>query len=217
LAVAGGRPGASLAREYERRRANRKRRVREAHPHIGGLLLACNSEPQHHKAFRQGEQGEIDGAASIEKAVAKVGGIVLHNRRIPNGRGDIDHIAIVPSGIYVIDTKAVTGKVEIRSRWFKPPLLFIDGHDRTRYLNGLDRQINAVRDAPQTTEYGPAPVQAVLCFTQADLPLLRTVEMRGHLLLYRKALAKRLTASGPLQSEHRAALGAGLTAAMRPA
>jgi nuclease-like protein len=167
------RPGASLAREYERRRSNRERRVRAAHPHIGGLLLAWNGEPQHQRAFRLGEQGEIDVAASIEQAVAKVAGVALHNRRLPGGRGDIDHIAIVPSGIYVIDTKAVTGKVEIRSRWFKPPRLFIGGRDRTKYLDGLDRQVTAVRNALQSTEYGSAPVQAVLCFTQADLPLLR--------------------------------------------
>lgn len=106
---------------------------------------------------------------------------------MPGGRGDIDHITIVPSAIYVIDTKAVTGKVEIRSRWFKPPRLFIGGRDRTSYLDGLDLQITAVRDALQITEYGAAPVQAVLCFTRADLPRLRAVEMRGHLLLYRKA------------------------------
>ncbi|MFZ0040673.1 MAG: nuclease-related domain-containing protein [Solirubrobacteraceae bacterium] len=167
--------------------------------------------------MRQGEQGEIDSAAAIEKAVEKVGGVALHNRRMPGGRGDIDHITIVPSGIYVIDTKAVTGKIEIRSRSLKPPVLFIGGRDRTTYLDGLDRQIKAVRDALQSTEYRSVPVQAVLCFTQAGLPLLRTTEMRGHLLLHPKTLAKRLTASGPLHSEHRAPLAACLTAALRPA
>ncbi len=37
----------------------------------------------------------------------------------------------------------------------------------------------------------------MLCFTQADLPLLGTTRMRSNLLLYRKALAKRLNAGGP--------------------
>jgi hypothetical protein len=183
-----GQPGASLAREYERRRGNRERRVREAHPHIGGLILAWNGEPQHQKAFRQGEQGEIAVAAAVADAVEKVGGHVLHNRRMPGGRGDIDHIAIVPSGIYVTDAKAVTGKVEVRSRWFKPPLLFIGGRDRTKYLDGLDRQIQTVREIVDPLGPQPVPVRGALCFTKADLPLLRTVEMRGHLLLYREAL-----------------------------
>jgi hypothetical protein len=44
-----------------------------------------------------------------------------------------------------------------------------------------------------------AQVHGVLCFTQADLRLLGTLMMRGHLLLYRKGLAKRLNADGPLR------------------
>jgi len=35
-----GTPGASAAREHERRRRNREARVRRRHPLIGGLLLA---------------------------------------------------------------------------------------------------------------------------------------------------------------------------------
>jgi hypothetical protein len=212
-----GQPGASLACEYERRRGHRERRVREAHPHIGGLLLAWNGEPQHQKAFRQGEEGEIEVAAAVAQAVEKVDGVVLHNRRMPGGHGDIDHIAFVPSGIYVIDAKAVTGKVETRSRWFKPPLLFIAGRDRTRYLDGLDRQIQVVREIIGPISQEPVSVHGALCFTKADLPLLRTVEMRGHLLLYRKALAKRLMAPGPLTADRCGELAASLSAALRPA
>jgi Nuclease-related domain len=37
----------------------------------------------------------------------------LHNRRMPSGRGDIDHLAIAPTGVWVIDTKDWKGKVEI--------------------------------------------------------------------------------------------------------
>jgi hypothetical protein len=213
----GEQPGASLAREYGRRQSNRERRVREAHPHIGRLLLAWNDEPQHQRAFRQGEQGEVDVALAVAKAVDKVNGIVLHNRRMPGGRGDIDHIAIVPSGVYVIDAKAVTGTVEVRSRWFKPPLLFIGGRDRTTYLDGLDRQIQAVREIIEATGDQPVSVRGALCFTKADLPLLRTVEMRGYILLYRKALAKRLVAPGPLTADRCHGLAASLSTCLRPA
>lgn len=209
-------PGASLGREYQSRRARREQRVRAAHPHIGGLLLAWNGEPQHQKAFRQGEQGEIEVAASIQKAIAKVDGFALHNRGIPHGHGDIDHIAVTPSGVYVIDAKAVTGKVEIRRSWSKPPLLFIGGRDRTRYLDGFDRQNETVRHALQACHLD-VPIRAALCFTRADLPLLRTIEIRGHLLLYPKALTKRLTTSGPLGHAQRAAVAAMLDAALQPA
>ena len=41
-------------------------------------------------------------------------------------------------------------------------------------------------------------MHGALCFTRADLPWRRTQRIRGYLLLYRKALTKRLNAPGPL-------------------
>lgn len=187
-----------------------------AHPRIGRILLALMRAPQHEEAFRIGQEGEIAVGETIERAAARVDDAVLHNRRLPGG-GDIDHIAIVPSGIYVIDAKAVSGRIEIRTRWFKPPLLFIARHDHTRFLDGLDRQLQAVRDVLATTDSGAIPIRGALCFTKADLPLHRTREMRGHLLLYRPALAKKLAASGPLHLERRAEIASALRAALRSA
>jgi hypothetical protein len=215
--VDSGQAGATLGREYERRRANRERRAQDAHPHIGGLLLALNGEPQHQQAFRAGEQGERAVGAMIEDAVENVGGFVLHNRRMPSGGGDIDHVAIVPSGVYVVDTKAVTGKVEIRRPWLKPDQLFIAGRDRTTYLDGLDRQTQVVRGAIDRMGCRRLTVQGALCFTHADLPLLPTQEIRGHLLLYRKALTKKLTADGPVDGDALAALAWVLAASFRAA
>jgi hypothetical protein len=60
-------------------------------------------------------------------------------------------------------------------------------------------------------------VQGALCFTGADLPFLRTQEIRGHLLLYRKALVKTLVAEGPLSADALAALASALTALFRAA
>jgi hypothetical protein len=57
----------------------------------------------------------------------------------------------------------------------------------------------------------------VLCFTTAELPLLGTLTMRGHVLLYRKALAKRLNAEGPLNPATIDHLARVLAAALRPA
>ena len=136
---------------------------------------------------------------------------------MPGGRGDIDHIAIVPSGVYVIDAKAVRGKIEIRHRWFQPQLLFIAGRDRTKYLDGLDRQTQAVREAIEASGHAPVPVQGALCYTHADLPLRRTAEMRGNLLIYRRALTKRLTAPGFSNSATIRALASVVTSAFRPA
>lgn len=193
-----GVPGASLAREYERRRTKRETSTRQKHPHIGGLLLALEDAPQRETAFKQGRQGEEAVAASLEQRTADGPAILLYNRRMPGGRGDIDLLAVAPAGVFVIDAKALKGSVRINRPMFGKPQLMINGRDRTKLLDGLDRQVNAVRAALDTSGHTEIGARAVLCFTQADLPLFGTLEVRGHQLLYPKALAKRLNATGPL-------------------
>jgi hypothetical protein len=193
-----GRPGASLAREYRRRKTNREDRIRRIHPRIGGILLALGSEPQHQRAFDQGNLAEEAVAEALEQRTAASGVVLLHNRRWPGGHGDIDHVAIGSTGVFVIDTKDVKGRVQIARPLLGKPKLLVDGRDRSRFLDGLSRQVAAVRTALDRSERTDVRVQGALCFTQAHLPLLRTQAIQGHLLIYRKALSKRLNADGPL-------------------
>lgn len=65
-----GQAGASLDRGYERRKSNRERRTRKAHPHISGLLLATRGAPQHELAFHQGAVAERAVAESLGKRTA---------------------------------------------------------------------------------------------------------------------------------------------------
>lgn len=212
-----GQAGASLDREYERRKSNRERRTREAHPHLGGLLLATRGTPQHEFAFHQGAVAERAVADSLKRRTAPGPVITLHNRQMPGSRGDIDHLAIAPTGIYVIDTKDWKGQVQIQTPWVGAPKLLIRGRDCTKLIDGLDRQITAVRSALDRDGYEKVPIQGALCFTKADLPLLRAQKIRGHLLLYPKALTKRLNAEGPLQSAVIEQLASHLAAVLLPA
>lgn len=193
-----GTAGASAGREHERRTRTRETRVRNAHPHIGGLLLWLTDEPQQQRAFKTGQLGEVAVGESLEKRTAEGPAVILHDRRMPLGRGNIDHIAVAPTGVYVIDAKAHCGTVRIEKPLFGAPKLLIAGRDNTKLIYGLDRQVAAVRAALGRVDHADVPVRGVLCFTNAELPLLRTLTMRGHLLLYRKALVKRLTAAGNL-------------------
>jgi hypothetical protein len=212
-----GQPGASVAREYERRKSNREARTREAHPRIAGLLLALREPPQHESAFHRGELGEAAVAASLEHLTADGPAVILHDRRMPGGRGNIDHLAIAPTGVFVIDAKDIKGKIRIARPLFRNEKLLISGHNRTKLIDGLDRQVSVVRGALANNGHPDVPVQGVLCFTKADLPLLGTLKIRGHLLLYRKALAKRLNAGGPLQPPAIDALARVLAVALPPA
>ena len=207
-----GHAGASAEREYERRKTNRETRIREAHPRTGGLLLWLLDAPQNETAWKIGEAGEVAVGASLEQRTAEGPAVILHDRRMPRSRANIDHIAIAPTGVYVIDAKAHTGNVKIDTPLFGAAKLRIAGRDRTKLIDGLDRQVAAVREALKHDAHDDVPVQGVLCFTNADLPVMRTLKMRGHLLLYRKALARRLNSGGPLEAAAIEAIARGVAA-----
>ncbi|HEY5192489.1 MAG TPA: nuclease-related domain-containing protein [Solirubrobacteraceae bacterium] len=192
-----GQPGASVAREYQRRKRNREVRTREAHPRIGGFLLAVRGAPQHERAFHSGEIGEREVAAALERRTAESPAIILHDRRMPGGYGNIDHLAVAPTGVFVIDAKNITGKVRVANPMFGPSRLMIAGRNRTRLIDGLERQVSVVQRALSASDH-EVPVRGVLCFTSADLPLLGTLSMRDNLLVHCKALARRVNAKGPL-------------------
>jgi hypothetical protein len=154
--------------------------------------------PQHETSFHRGALGEQAVGASLGRRTADGPAIILHDRRMPAGHGNIDHLAVAPAGVFVIDAKDHHGKIRVATPLFGRPRLMIAGRDRTKLVDGLDRQVAAVRAALADNSHGGVPVQGVFCFTQGDLPLLGTPRIRGHLLLYRKALAKRLNAGGPL-------------------
>ena len=60
-------------------------------------------------------------------------------------------------------------------------------------------------------------IQGVFCLTRADKPLFGTTRFRGHMLLYRKALAKRLNGAGDLDADAIKTLARELTQAFPPA
>ena len=64
---------------------------------------------------------------------------------MPRSRANIDHIAIAPSGVFVIDAKRYTGKIEVRKPLIGDPKLVIRGRDKTKLVEGLKRQVEAVR------------------------------------------------------------------------
>lgn len=164
-----GQAGASAAREHECRRDRREQRTHERHPRVGGLLLLLRDAPQHETAWQRGAAGERAVGESLEKRVSNGTVVLLHDRRMPRSRANIDHLAIAPSGVYVIDAKDYTGKVRIERPWLGTPKLLVNGRDRTKIVDGLDRQVAAVRDAIDD----PAiPLHGVFCFTKADIPIV---------------------------------------------
>ncbi len=200
-----GTAGASGRREYERRRAKREAETRERHPHIGNLLLKFQEAPEHEKAWATGAGGEEELGACLVRRCPDA--IVLHDRRMPRSRANIDHLAVAPSGVHVIDAKRYKGKIEVRKPFFGDAKLFIGGRDKTKLVDGLERQAEAVHQALGALA-PEVPVAACFCFLNpagqaggSAVPLLRTLTIRGHPLFYPRRLAKRLNEPGELSPE----------------
>lgn len=191
-----GTAGASARREHERRLANRENRTRERHPRTAGLRLFWQDAPQHEGVWATGASGEERLARFLgERCGPDV--VVLHDRRIPGRRTNIDHLAIAPSGVWVIDAKSYKGKVEVHKPLFAEAKLKIAGRDKSKLATGVANQVEQVKAA--LAEVAPdVPVHGVMCFVENGLPLLGTLSFNGCLLLRGKALVKRLNAKGDL-------------------
>jgi hypothetical protein len=172
-----GTAGASAMAEYERRSARREQRIRDKHPVLGGLVLALSDEPQHVRAWKTGAVGERAVGRRLDGLVAD-GVEVMHDRRIPGTRANIDHVAVSSSGVYVIDAKHYTGmvKVDWEGGLFSPRRyrLRVGRRDCTKLVSGLERQVELVRTAlaRHSGLAAGVPVVGVLAFFEAEWPVL---------------------------------------------
>lgn len=169
--------GASARKEHERRRMARERATRERHPRIGGLLIALGRAPAHERAWQRGAEGEERAAARLERLLSGCGVVLLHDRQIPGSRANIDHLAIGPGGITVIDTKRLGGRVEVHGRG-EHAKLRVGRRDRSKLLDGAQRQLVAVSAVADGID-----VRGALCFVETSgLPLLGRLWPRGILI-----------------------------------
>lgn len=100
---------------------------------------------------------------------------VLHDRRIPGSKANIDHIAVCPGGVFVVDAKRYKGRprVQVDGGLFRPRVerLMVGSRDQTRLVAGVHRQVDQVRGALAARALTDVPVRGALCFVEADWPL----------------------------------------------
>jgi hypothetical protein len=211
-----GVAGASAQQEFVRRHSKRESRVREAHPKLGGLILALSGDPQSTRAWQSGATGERklgDKLASLGDSV-----IALHDRRVPKSRANIDHIVIGPAGVYVIDAKRYrNAKIAVRrTGGFLSPVrtqLMVSGRDKTKLVDAMGWQVAAVRAAlSDCAEFADVPITAGLCFIDADFPLFGTIEITEVRVRGLGGTSKLVSATGPLDAPARTQLARHLAA-----
>lgn len=202
--VSEGTAGASARREYTRRQAKREQYARERLGSLGVFLARVIEKPQSTRVWRQGFRGEARTAERLAKHLEGSGVRLLHDRRVPrHGQANIDHIAIGPAGVLVIDTKTNKGKVkkDWRGGLFAPrrSVLLINGRDQTRLIGGVERQVGYVRGAVADDA---VEVRGALCFPNVDgLPLFSHLSVHNVVIDGPKPIAKLARRPGSLTSE----------------
>jgi hypothetical protein len=217
-AVVTGTAGSSARREYERRSAKREARIREAHPRLGGVILALSEEPQSTTAWARGARGEEVLGHGLD-ALEGRGVRTLHDRRIPRTRANIDHLAVGPTGVHVIDAKRYRGRPALRVEGgiLRPRVqrLVVGTRDCTRLVDGVLKQVEVVRGALDRAFLADVPVHGVLCFVDADWPLIGgSFVISDVAVLWPKKLGERLMAPGPLTPDRTDEVHRALAAAL---
>lgn len=213
-----GVPGASARAEFEQRKAKRRREVEDrwGTGRIGRIAQRLTDDPQSTKSWSQGAAGE-ERVAQVLATRLGDRAVVLHDRRVPGTRGNIDHIAVASSGVWVIDAKRYRGKVECREvgGWFRTDLrLYVKGRDRTKLVDGMQWQRDAVVRALGGAD---VPVRCVLAVVGADWDLLqRPFTIDDVLVAWPKKLPKLIAALGRLDAAEVDRVAGLLAAALPP-
>jgi hypothetical protein len=199
-----GDAGRSARQEHDRRHAKRQAQIEQkwGTGRIGRIAKILSDDPQTTKAWAAGAAGEERVAQVLQERLGATA-VLLHDRKVPGTRGNIDHLAIASSGVWIIDAKRYKGKVEQRDvgGWFKTDLrLYVGGRDRTKTVTGLGWQIEAVTTALEGQE---VPIQTALSFVGAEWPIFfaKPFRLDGVWISWPAKLADLIAAPGPLTDE----------------
>jgi hypothetical protein len=201
-----GVAGASAAAEGERRRDRKVDEARRKYGDHAAVVAEAMATRDTAATWGKGSQGE----SRLARYVAKELGdsvIALHDRVIPGSRGNIDHLFVAPTGVWVVDAKAgYEGKVvqrEVGPIWRRENELFIRGRNRTPLATGVVRQVDAVKAALRSDDsLRDTDVYAGLCLLDSAWGRFDSQFQIGYVwVLHAGALKKWLRKNGKLSRE----------------
>lgn len=167
-----GTGGISAQKEYERRAAKHEKKIEEkwGTGRIGKVAKFFADEPQTTAAWAKGASGEMRLAKHLDRDLDGLA-TMLHDRKVPKTKGNIDHLVIALSGIWIVDAKNYSGKVECRDvgGWRTiDNRLYVANRDRTKLVTGMGWQADAVQLAIDSIGFGVVPIHRCLLFTDAE-------------------------------------------------
>ena len=155
-----------------------------------------------------GAVGEERVAARLH-AAADRGVLALHDRRIPGSRANIDHIAIGPAGVCVIDAKRYEN-AQIRVRRVgglftqrRTSCSCAGGSGTTSSRGWRSRWPRSARPW-KPAGCGDVPVIGVLCFVDGLFPLFKSgFRVGDRLVVSPRKLAQVVAMPGPITEDER--------------
>jgi hypothetical protein len=215
-------PGASARQVYERKRLAREQRQRERYGRIGGWAARMSSGPQHERAWAKGAAGEVENAKRLHKRLAEAPVILLHDRRLPGTRANVDHLGIGPGGVTVVDSKKLAGKVRVdwRGGLFSPRQfdLYVNGRRRTKLVESVEHQVEVVRDVLTSAGLADVPVRGALCMADPEgLPLFKKLKIRDVPIAGTRLVAALIARPGELDTGARLRIASVLNERFPPA
>ncbi len=205
--VDSGIAGASARAEHLDRRDRREQQVRSSHKYLGGVILALNPDDAQGAKWGVGAVGEERLGPALTKVAEAVGGHALHDRAIPGSSANLDHIVVVPAGVFVVDSKRWNGRIEIRDvgGWFKTDIrVYVGGRDRSSVIGSGQKQAERINTALRAAAVADTIVcRAAMCFVEGEWPLLGASDhvIGGVRISPPRILYKHLQATGTLDGD----------------
>jgi hypothetical protein len=202
-----GTAGGSAREKYIELHASEKEKIRKTFrrfKRLGEVAVLLHDDSQKTTNWRVGSGGEEVVGRRLDSLTEKYAFEVLHDRRRPPTKANIDHLVISTAGIYVIDSKKYEGEIEVRSpRRFSsdPDQLFINKRNRTKIVEGVQKQLSQVESALLNAQIN-MPVFGVLTFVVNPLHIFIVPEkISGIFLSTQRGIQKIVCRSGHYSTE----------------
>jgi hypothetical protein len=128
-----------------------------------------------HGTWAKGAKGERKTARML-RPLERAGHTVLHDRALPRGNANLDHLVIGPAGVIVVDSKNWSRDRIVKGRGRRLKVGRMNG---ATIVKPTVYELGVVGSALETVTGAPVPVGAVLAIHGAKLPPWRTPVVQG--------------------------------------